>query len=874
MRFTPPARVGEAAPDTDLAARGAGGAHAKQGLQIALRRRRAVVCVQRGWRWSLLKRRLELLSGAAAYLRTVRGSCLYMEERLFMSLNLIASVDRYAPLLAEGVLSFGHATHGEAGNGGVVLVREDIVGAAHRRKLSGKEVQAAFSARATMKEPLLWQMSPASRSRVERRVGGLPKWLVSQLGEFREVGPYDPSLQAVAGLQGLLLHGALDRADAETAMVVEVASFHHVARQLAGGDKDAGGLPPAALVASGGAFRFVELRFPSPAQAKLHALAVYFCTYSARLHLAVPLMTKATLHQLEGCRQILELWDLYGLTWPDGDRVAPQRARLWDTHHVQFVPCCGRLEMRNLERPDKWAESLAQEKEDGAVQTSKAWLESRQRALQEATIRKYDSLIGSFAQRKRVEHRRLEDMVRDLDMEQLRERLERPPLPPGNGTDVCVSGALPPTAAVRVETARVVEVARADKAAALALGAAAREAEEEEKARIHDSVIASRGHAREGLEFEDRLMAFYEHCDEERRAKKIAESQAKCDAAQTRQLQKVRERQAKASSVPPPKRSGAETLGHGTLREYEEELARERLVAARAAEEARAHEEARARVQRQKAKRAASRDTAEALRAFAGRRTTMERLVRSEDHARAREARLEEKTARVAAKCLEWEQHARALEERNEAFQWQRLREVDALRAQLSQLMEAKRQQEESAREEVRQRATDKKSLDRLLRAARQQLAVCEQIALPLEEAGGRKGPGGGSGNGTPEIPEDRAGEYEAAVASVVDIAGRVALALQGAGGATPRRPGAAPGAQEALPPVQAPSLNKPPQPPAFGPSTPRLPQVSQPSPRQAIGGGGALATTPRVPLAGRGRLPDAADPWLRKLGAAHLAMR
>ena len=69
-------------------------------------RNRSRLCIQRCWRWSLLKRRLELLQGAKRAAQRVKGVSLYIEERLLIALNLINSVNRYPPLLFESSHGF------------------------------------------------------------------------------------------------------------------------------------------------------------------------------------------------------------------------------------------------------------------------------------------------------------------------------------------------------------------------------------------------------------------------------------------------------------------------------------------------------------------------------------------------------------------------------------------------------------------------------------------------------------------------------------------------------------------------------------------------------------------------------------------------
>ncbi|CAJ1379095.1 unnamed protein product, partial [Effrenium voratum] len=79
-------------------------AHVERRVLGSLKRarllRRAAICIQRCWRWNLLKRRIELLAGAVQVAHSIQCSTLYIEERLLHSLNTIAAIDRY-PRLPE-----------------------------------------------------------------------------------------------------------------------------------------------------------------------------------------------------------------------------------------------------------------------------------------------------------------------------------------------------------------------------------------------------------------------------------------------------------------------------------------------------------------------------------------------------------------------------------------------------------------------------------------------------------------------------------------------------------------------------------------------------------------------------------------------------
>merc|ERR1712039_522039 len=88
---------------------------------------------------------------------------------------------------------------------------------------------------------------------------------------------------------------------------------------------------------------FVELRFRSVAQARRRALMVFLCTFSARDRTAVPLVTRQMLQSTEVAKTVLRLWDIYGLTWENGDRASIFQLRnRYARNTVEIVPFCGR----------------------------------------------------------------------------------------------------------------------------------------------------------------------------------------------------------------------------------------------------------------------------------------------------------------------------------------------------------------------------------------------------------------------------------------------------------------------------------------------------------------------------------------------------
>lgn len=295
------------------------------GLHTAALIRRATLCIQRCWRWSLLKRRLDILTGAKRYVASIKTSTLFMEERLFHALNLINTIDRYPPLIDERKLAFGYSGDVDS----VVLVRKDFTGgpSLRQRETKGRD---------------------ASRLELKQRVGGLSTWLVRLCSDLQSTGPDDPSLTNVLGLHGLLL-----------ANIPEPSEDHHVTvatpslLQAAGEENSGNPKLFKAATASAGVFRFVELKFSSLAQAKRRALMVFLCTFCARHRVSVPMLPRTALYSTSTFERILRLWDIFGLAWPSSDRTAVfQLKQKYGRHEDFVVRLCGSSHRRCLARTE------------------------------------------------------------------------------------------------------------------------------------------------------------------------------------------------------------------------------------------------------------------------------------------------------------------------------------------------------------------------------------------------------------------------------------------------------------------------------------------------------------------------------------------
>merc|ERR1712228_971024 len=101
------------------------------------------------------------------------------------------------------------------------------------------------------------------------------------------------------------------------------------------------------LIASEGKFRYIELRFSSVKSAQRCALLLFLCTFSATHRVAVPLLSRSVLQSADICRQMLKLWDIYGLVWPQGDRTALYQIRQRFARMVDIVGTNGRDAWRN-----------------------------------------------------------------------------------------------------------------------------------------------------------------------------------------------------------------------------------------------------------------------------------------------------------------------------------------------------------------------------------------------------------------------------------------------------------------------------------------------------------------------------------------------
>lgn len=185
------------------------------------------------------------------------------------------------------------------------------------------------------------------RQRFRHREGGLPAWLWRNVSDLQTVGPDDPSLRSVCGLQGLLLEALAQKPTDDHVISITLPSLEKAARAEQE-YRDSGHVNASnGLIASEGKFRFVELRFSSVQSAQKCAFLLYCCTFSARHRVAVPLLSRPVLQSADICKQMLKLWDIYGLVWPQGDRTSLYQIRQRFARMVDVVGTNGRDTWRN-----------------------------------------------------------------------------------------------------------------------------------------------------------------------------------------------------------------------------------------------------------------------------------------------------------------------------------------------------------------------------------------------------------------------------------------------------------------------------------------------------------------------------------------------
>jgi len=650
------------------------------GLRRATVLRRAAICIQRGWRWGLMKRRLELLTGAAKYVDAVKSTTLYVEDRLYTALNVIGSIDRYPPLLQERTLGLGYI-EGET-SGSIVLVRPDLRGMS-KMKSAGASKEA----------------KEAMRKRAQQREGGLPTWFLKRVGELRGVGPDDALLVKVSGVQGILKEGLGDRPD-DVIQDISMASIKHAAKLAA----DAKDETSPALVASAGNFQFRELRFHSLAQAKQRALLLYLTTFNAQNHVVVPLLSRSMLHDVSMCQNILRLWDLFGLTWPAGDRAARHLLTQKGTRPPsEVVPLSGNQPMRHIGQGE-WQTGSSNDKKFSG------WIERRAK-IQEETRQRYAFFAKQYEERQQRDIHKLRRRLQETSVD----RLQEGPAP--GAIDACVTGALPPIHSSRVQE-NPAAVIHLEKLAAKALLQEAKEIEEERVRLLHDSVFESR-REKEAVVFkeeEERIRAFHDEHGNDDHAVWEEQKYAAEDGLKEKNQEihlmlahKKAENDIIARSQMIMKKSALNHITPRDMKEFKAEMEKQQ-------EEE--HELAREKRQREKIAKAGRKQAAKNVEQFLTKSKRIQHACRRFDAGRHREERIHYAQTNADHHRELWAQRAASLAACQEMRQQFKLRQVDDLKRQLEVLREQGKERQQMELHQARWHIKAQKSLDSFLKAA------------------------------------------------------------------------------------------------------------------------------------------------------------
>lgn len=262
------------------------------------------------------------------------------------------------------------------------------------------------------------------------------------------------------------------------------------------------------------------MRFQSLAQAKQRALLVYLCTFNSQHHMAVPLLSRSSLHDSFVCLGILRLWDIYGLTWQPGDRVAPYQLKCrGERMQGEVLPLCGNLPMRHAFQGEwrctedtakfrrsiddgaglkhRWEENLGHRNDTS--DRKRGWAQ-KQAKRHEATFKRYAKFAVCMSERRQRQITDQQRLVEEISLDRLQE---------GYAPDISVKGAMPPTTSERLALG-LGAIVRAERGAAKGIIAAAKEKDAERVKLMHDAVIQARGEGKGTLAFEDNIRAFHE----------------------------------------------------------------------------------------------------------------------------------------------------------------------------------------------------------------------------------------------------------------------------------------------------------------------------------------------------------------------------
>ena len=196
---------------------------------------------------------------------------------------------------------------------------EAVYGAQYHRwhrPLKGRSlVTLRRGARPLWSEGLAWPRAPTARAswvqRTTQRDGGLPRWLTSAVGGMLGVGPED-GLKPMCGAQGLLIQGLGERSE-DAVVAVELPPFNGP---------------------------FASWNFATGTCSR-RASVPWCCIWPRAARSTAtwsPLLPRTMLQDVSSC-----LWELYGLTWPSGDRAAVFLLRCTARQKVVVAPHWRRL---------------------------------------------------------------------------------------------------------------------------------------------------------------------------------------------------------------------------------------------------------------------------------------------------------------------------------------------------------------------------------------------------------------------------------------------------------------------------------------------------------------------------------------------------
>eukprot|EP00930_Biecheleria_cincta_P037896 TRINITY_DN26048_c0_g1_i1.p1 TRINITY_DN26048_c0_g1~~TRINITY_DN26048_c0_g1_i1.p1 ORF type:complete len:1528 (+),score=265.26 TRINITY_DN26048_c0_g1_i1:110-4693(+) len=662
-------------------------------LHTAIVLRRAAICIQRSWRWGLLKRRLALLTSALRVVLSIKSSHLYIEERLLAALDSISSIDRYPPLIREATLGFAYTEKDDA----PVLLQLPISSAPHA-------------------------LDPHRQ--------GLPRWFRSQaqIEDMRLLTPEDSSLRRGFGLHALILESLGERTE-EHMLTIASPFIETFARESAARGVDAKlegeNVPAVALEASGGSFRFAELRCSSLAQARQKALMLYLCTYDTHLHAGVSLLSRSQLGDKQILYSILRLWDLYGLCWPsDSSKVALFLLKQHAAQSGGFVLFNGPRVRSTVDLRANWV-GVEDEQSKSRHGANREERDKHRREL-------FDQKIAQFLKSNFEEiHHQLDG----LHISELQAILESGHglQQQQDGTEAWVVGSPPEQLASKMtDPSYLARIGKLEKESVAAMLA---------ESKAHEEFIVGQQRAwakewkamKKNNEFETRLMDFYgaahqsklaaeEHC---MKTQPCFSSASSSRPFKTRQPH-VMALGGAATKLP---RLVFEKKWDDADMERETLIERREAAAVRKTAEC---ESARSKIRQEKTARAMRREARVMAGTFSDQVAALQRLTKHEDLERAKLQQDHMARTHVSNLNRERSDRTRRMAVRQHRIINHRRDNVDALRKQLQEMEELRISRDAEELHAKQASIIEQQTLDRLLKAARAQLdSLSKGVELP-----------------------------------------------------------------------------------------------------------------------------------------------